>query len=421
MALKAADLALAKLNQDLREEYQQEDVFFWAPMLGYATYMPSTNKWDLPETPIVKFEDLQNKTFGNELRVEMLRKIRGAGKTGKEPLVTKEKTQSFLVATLYIWGKREGIENPDWLDDLNVDWMDLAKKAYPQLKQWLTKIISTDPTACLLEGYSRHITEPTVANGGWGLGKTKQYPRNFWIWDGTNSDFATNDPGTFTYTSSDWRDLIITKLLTLVDADTFGVKTINALTSKCNVAQIKRYYMNGAAYRCIVINSLQERDLLIEGTFPTLVAQADTRGMSNTLFKNAKYVWNGWIIYVNDNVARLAYFVSATTLDFFTYSGGVEQVVSETNEDMPFETQEVGAADQDAACALILGPNCIGFAEKGKPRFTSETRDHESDTAVGIRMIYGMAILNFYDNTAVASAEAMALPQYAVVATHVKA
>jgi len=419
MARKAADVGVVTLNQKLQEEYQQESVFFWAPLLGQATYRPLTDQWEMPETPIVKFNDFAKQSKGNELRVEMLRKIKGAGKTGKQPLVTKEKELTFLAAGLYVHGKREGIEFPDWIDGINTDWMDLAKRAYPELKMWLTKVLSTDPTACLLEGYSRHITEATPASGGWGLGKTKMIAKNFWIWDGTNSNFTTNEP-TFSYTYATWRNAIITKLLAAVDADTFGVKTLYSLTGQCNRAKIKPYIIDGAAFHCIVINSYQERDLLNEGTFPTLVAQADVRGMKNQLFTGAKYRWNGWIIYVNDNVARLPYFVTGATLDFFNYSGGDEQVASGDDEDMPFSIQELHAADQDIACALVIGINCVGFAEAARPIFTKETRDHEADNAVGIRHIYGMAAMNFYDSETPTSATDCAAPQYAVVATHIK-
>ena len=416
MARKAADVGLTALNMQLREEYQQEDVFFWANMIGQAKYRSEINKWEIPNSPIVKFNDFASQTHGNELRVEMLRKITGAGKTGKQPLVTKEQEQEFLASTLYVHGKREGIELADWIDELNVDWMDLAAKAYPQLKLWLAKVISTDPTASIFEGAARHITEAAP----WGLAKTPMYPRNFWIWDGGNSDFSTNNPGTFSFTSATWRNLIITKLLAGDPADTFGIKTLYSLKQKCKVAQIKPYVIDGKAFYCIVLNSYQERDLLAEGTFPTLVAQAGVRGHKNPLVAAASYMWDGWIIYVNDNVARLPFFVSATTLDFFNYSGGAEQVASGLNPDCPFEIATLHAADQDMACAVILGAGCVGFAESGRPRFTRETRDHESDTAVGIRMKYGMNALNYYDNVTPASATDMAKPQYAVVATHVK-
>jgi hypothetical protein len=252
------------------------------------------------------------------------------------------------------------------------------------------------------------------------LAKTKLFARNFWVWDDANNNFTTNDPGTFSFTPGTWRDLIITKLLAGDNADIFSVETLYALTGMCNRAQIKPFMIDGNPYHLIVINSFQERDLMVAGTFPTLVAQAGVRGDKNPLVAGAKYKWNGWIIYVNDNVARIPYIVTTSTIDFFTYSGGAEQVISGLNKDQPFETQQLNATDQDMACAVVIGSGCIGWAEAGKPRFTRETRDHESDTAVGIRIKYGMGLMNFYDHITPASASAMMRPQFAVVATHVK-
>lgn len=417
MARTPADVGLAQLHTKLQLEYQDPAVFFWAGMVGQAKYKNIINKWELPGTPIVKFEDLSGKTHGNELRVEMLRKITGGGKTGKQPLVTKEQTNEFLACTLYVHGKREGIEYADWIDAQNVDWMDLVDKSYDQLKMWLSKVISTDPTACIYEGYSRHITEAAP----WGLAKTKVYPKNFWIWDDGTDGFTENAP-TFSYPdeSYTYRDAIITKLLAQADADNMSIDTLYAIPGKARAAKIEPYMINGSPFYVLIINSLQEKDLLAEGTFATIISNADVRGKENQLFKSAKYQFAGLIIYVNDYVARLAYCVSATTLDFFTYSAGVEQVVLATNTDQPYDTQALLAATQDNACAILLGKNAIGWAEGTMPKFTKETRDHESETAVGIRTLYGMAALNYFDSTTITSATDMADPQYAVIATHVK-
>jgi len=419
MARTPADVGLAQLHMKLHAEYQDPAVFFWAGMVGQAKYKSVINKWEMPGTPIVKFNDLTGKTHGNELRVEMLRKIRGAGKSGKQPLVTKEKTNEFLACTLWLHGKREGIEYADWIDAQNVDWMDLVEKSYDQLKTWLAKVISTDPTACIFEGYARHITEALPASGGWGLGKTKIYPKNTWVWDDGTDGFVENAP-TFSYTSATWRNNIITKFLAQADADNMSIDTLYALPGKARAAKIKPYIINGMPHYVLIINSLQEKDLLAEGTFSTIVSRADVRGMENMLFKGFKYVFNGLIIYVNDYIARLAYIVTSTTLDFFNYSAGTEVVAAGTNEDMPFDIQTLLAATQDVACAVFLGQDAIGWAEGTKPRFTKETRDHESETAVGINTIYGMAAMNFFDNTTISSAADVADPQYAIVATHVK-
>jgi len=220
--LKATDLNTLQLNLDLQEEASHK--WFFNKFIGVANYEPTIKSWILSGNPIQTFNDFTNMAIGNSLQVTMIRNFYGYGFDGEATAVGNESEITFYVQTLFVHLKRYAKKLPSLVQLQKVAWMDLAKYMQPGLSRWFGAYLNADTVAAILEGYSRHLTA-TTANDG--LGVTKKYPKNIWIWD-TLNNFTTNAP-TFSQTSATYLASIISKLGDLANGDQFDIDTLEAI------------------------------------------------------------------------------------------------------------------------------------------------------------------------------------------------
>ena len=407
------------LNKTIVDTNLQNEVYqkyFWNKFTGSASLNPTTQEWKLSGNPIERFADFKL-TGRNQLMITMLKNVYGYGKAGKATLVGNEKELSYLYAKLFVHLTRQGLEIPDEVDSEKIAWANIADKCKPALARWWAGFLNSEVTRAVLEGYSRDLTLATASNG---LGIDKRYNKNFWFWDGTNKNFTTNEQ-THSYTSGTWKNNIITGMLAADEtADVFNVDLLEALAPMCSYANIEPWYLDGEEIYPLIIHSRQMATLRQSNYWSREVSNAGLRGKDNPIFKYATAKWGKFLIFVDDVVARLPYYASGTTLNFFDYSGGSEQADS---VGMYEKVQLPHAGDQAIACALLLGKSCVAESIFSDLKYAKETEDYEMVKGIAASRFYGFNRLDYYDEEILVSSgttpTAQAQPKCAVITSYV--
>jgi len=418
MGLSPKDLNKVILNKKLRDEYRQK--FFFANMIGDANYNPVTNLWNMSESPIEKFTDFKLGATGNSLAITMVKNLYGYGFDGESTVLSNEKEVTFDIAKIFIHLKRHGVKIPSKVQAQKIDWMNLAKMYQPILSRWLAGYLNADVVAAALEGYSRHVTNSEANNG---LGVTKKYPKNFWLWDGAGSTWTANAP-TFSQTSATYKASLIAKMGTLDTADIFNAKLVQSLPEVVSQSNIQPYQWKGKDVYPVIISTRQEKTLKADSAFYNVVAQGMPRGYENPMFNSASFVWGKFVFFVDDVITRIAYHNSGV-LDFFNYSAGADDRDNYTDPlDSPmYEQVQIPGTNQHVDCALILGKSCIGYAPFSDATFEEEATDYKMVKGMAIDKFYGLARLTFYDKELMADSEVIptsqADDQLAVIGTYV--
>lgn len=89
---------------------------------------------------------------------------------------------------------------------------------------------------------------------------------------------------------------------TVTAGDTFDWATIVTARAIAARKKLKPIRQGGKNYFAIVMSAEQERDLLLDSTYQTIVSRAGERGHKNPLFNNALAVVQGVILYSHNKV-----------------------------------------------------------------------------------------------------------------------
>lgn len=417
MGLDTATVNKTILNEKLRKGVFQG--FWFNSMLGEATYNKKVNNWALSGSIVERFTDFK-KTGRNSMLVTMLKNIYGEPIYGKGTITGHEKDFSFNYAKLYVHLLKQAVNLPDDTDEEKLHWMDLAAQAIPALTRWGAGWMNSEAVRALLEGYSAGITASTDNNG---LGIEKKYHKNFWIWDGTNKSFTSDShQPVFSYDTDSYKASIIDKIKNggaLDSSDTFIVDTLYESKAMASYSNVEPFYYKGKPYRILVISSRQEATLKASEGFSNAVAQGMPRGLDNPLFTGGVYVFGDFIIFVDDVITRFAYANDSGSgiLDFFNYSGGVEQTESGLTEGM-YEKVQLPGTGQHANCALLLGASSLALSEYKDWWFAPDSVDYDSVRGLAIKKYFGLQRLDFLDNESPSSATNEDAPQSAIIVTY---
>jgi len=397
------------LNTELREEVKQD--YFWDMFTGISQ-QSKAGKWIPSGSPIERFMGFKV-TGRNNTVLPMIRNVFGYGRVGKAPLVSHEKELSYLYFKLWIHLLRFGVLPPNQVDAEIMAWADMANAVKKQLVNWWAGYLNHDVTRAYLEGYSKHITDAVVDEG---LGITKQYPKNFWVYDDGGKDFS-NSP-TYTYNQTTYKAAIIDKLKAApTAADVFNVDTLEALPPLISYSNITPWTVDGEKVYVLIINSRQMKTLRQDSEWQNAVARAANRGKTNPIFKYAVAYWGKFIIYVDDVVARIAYACDDTSevLNFFDYDAGVLQADSVgmyAKVQSPDPTE-----DQNYACALLLGQSSMAEGLFSDLKYAEEKLDYSMITGIGSSRYYAYARMDYFDEELTTVGTAQQNPQMAVIAT----
>jgi len=401
------------IDTDLRKEVYQR--FFWNKFTGFPKVNPTTQKWTLTGSPIERFAKFKL-TGRNQLMISMLRNVYGYGKDGSATLLSNEEDLSFLYAKLFVHLKRQGISLPDEVEAEKINWMKIAKDYQPALVRWFAGYLNSDVSAAIYEGYSRHITAATASKG---LGITKRYNKNNWFWDGTDKNFTTNEQ-TFSYTSATWKQAIVDGLDTLDTADVFNMDLLEALTPMVSASNIIPWSLDGEDIYPLIIHSRQMATLRQSNYWSRDVATAGLRGKTNPIFNYAVAKLGKFLIFVDDVIVRLPYWVQASTLNYFDYSAAVNV------GDAAGQYEKVQLPDttsQDAAGAILVGASAVGETLFSDLEYAKESDDYGMVKSLAAKRFYGFNRMDYFDEEIVASGGTtptdQELPQSAIINTYV--
>jgi len=402
----------------------------WAKFADFAQPTNQTHQnYTLPGNPIIVIEGQSNIGQNNSRLVStpMLRQLNGYGVQGKKQQEGAEEDLHTLWMQMPVHFKRHGINLPHVSDNVDVNWLKIYKEYIHVMADWWGSYEDHDVTRAIYEGFSKHITDPVLLsdpNGG-GLGWTKRYNKNFWIWDVVAKDFATNSPA-FSFDSPTFKASIITKLGTLDAADKMSYNTIVAAGEMADAEGIKPWNIEGEDVFCMFINGKQELQLRLDQQW--LDIQSESALPKNPIFRNALGRISNVIIFKNNNVARIA-FATGSTLDFFDYTGGLVGAPGQ------FKRPQSAGANQHAACSILFGADMMHkahpmvedpysdapVATTNRLKFIKSSKDYDAIKGLSAGQTYGFGRRDFYDqplNGETVPADQIT-PNCAVVVTYV--
>ncbi len=143
---------------------------------------------------------------------------------------------------------------------------------------------------------------------------------------------------------------------------------------------IRPIRQGGRDYYAIVMSTEQRRDLVLDPTYQRIVANAQERGSSNPLFKNATAVVDGAILYDHRKV--------------FNTTGRASG-------------QKWGSAGTvEGAQAILLGAQALGFATIGEGKWAeSDNTDYGNRPGVAYGQIFGILKPQFKPTASAAARE----------------
>lgn len=152
---------------------------------------------------------------------------------------------------------------------------------------------------------------------------------------------------------------------TVTAADTFGWNVIVKARTKAKRKKLRPIREGGKEYYAIIMSPEQERDLILDPTYQTIVSRAAERGIKNPLFNNALAVVQGVILYSHNKV---------------------------------FNTQGLAAASKwgagglvDGAQALLFGAQALGIATLGNAFMReSDNTDYGNRPGIGFGRKLGL-------------------------------
>jgi len=121
--------------------------------------------------------------------------------------------------------------------------------------------------------------------------------------------------------------------------------------------KIRPIKANGKSVWIMILTEEQMRDLRNDSTWITAQANANIRGEDNPLFSGAEGIWDGVLIFTNDNV----------------------------------EVTASGASSIDVGHALFLGAQAACFAVGGDPEWNEEEFDYKNKVGFEFGQIFGIA------------------------------
>ena len=152
---------------------------------------------------------------------------------------------------------------------------------------------------------------------------------------------------------------------TLTANDKMSWAVIVNSKTKAQRKKLRPIRQGGKEYVAIVMSSEQERDLLLDPTYQTIVSRAAERGMSNPLFKNAMAVVQGVVLYSHNKVFNTLGLASASKWG----AGGLV----------------------DGAQALLVGAQCGALATLGNMFMRESTlTDYGNRPGIGVGRKLGM-------------------------------
>lgn len=366
-------------------------------------------------SPVYMHEGAVGNEYTNLINVPLLHQLGGKGVQGKRQLKGRERPINTFWSQQPVHFKRYAIELPHIADDQILNYLKMNKKYQMLLADWWAAYEDHDITRAIYEGFSFHITAPTEPNAedGGGLGYTKRYNKNFYVWDQSSGTIDTNAPA-FSFTSDTYKASIISALGGLTSSDKMSYDTIVAIGERALRDNIKPFRVDGEDVYVLVIHSLQELQLRQDDRFVTI--QSRLASMKSPLFKNALGRIGNVIIVCNPNVARIAYAnPTGSILDFFDYSGGLlGGSTSNLNAgDLTFRYPQNPGTNQHAACSFLVGGDAIQkacpmvrhpYMDKmmmtgtgGRLQYILEKDDYGAVKGLGTQQTFGYGRMDYYD------------------------
>lgn len=152
---------------------------------------------------------------------------------------------------------------------------------------------------------------------------------------------------------------------TMTTTDTFNWGLIVKAKARAKRKKIRPIREGGKEYFCILMSSEQERDLLNDATYQTIVRSAAERGSKNPLFTNSVAVVQGVILYSHNKVFNTLGLASGSKWG----SGGTV----------------------DGAQAMLLGAQALGLATVGNVFMReSDVTDYGNQPGIGFGRKLGL-------------------------------
>lgn len=156
-----------------------------------------------------------------------------------------------------------------------------------------------------------------------------------------------------------------TSTATLTSSDRISWNLLVSLQAKAKRERIKPIRSGGREYYAVLLSTEQSRDLSNDSNYQTIVSRAGARGDSNPLFKGAKAMVEGLVIYDHQKTPNTLGLASGSKWG----AGGAV----------------------DGAQALLMGAQSMGFATIGNTDYEeSDNTDYKNRPGMAVGRVVGL-------------------------------
>lgn len=273
---------------------------------------------------IVQYDDTMKKEAGDQITFKLRMPLIGAGVTGDNILEGNEEAMEYFDFPVPIDQLRHAVRIKGKMEEKRTSTK-LRTEAKDGLKDWFSEkiekmyfdAINANPTA-------RRIVYP----------------------DGATSKDTITTAMKMSCSLISKAKRKAKKRITYVGTD----------TKTHIVPKIRPVMVNGKKYYVFIMTEEQMRDLRNDSTWIAAQSQANVRGEDNPMFSGAEGVWDGCIIFTNDNVAV-------------------------ANNATPVAVGH----------ALLLGAQAACFAVGSDPEWNEDTFDYKDKVGFELGQIFGIA------------------------------
>jgi N4-gp56 family major capsid protein len=294
--------------------------------------------------PIQRITQLTPTERGTECVMQLVLDMQSDGVVGDNPLTNNEEALTNDAQTIRIDQLRNGVKNKGEMAE-QATVIRFRSTAKDKLTFWLSDKI--DELAFLTAAGRAYTLNTNGSTRG-----TSQLPSLKFA-----ADVAAASSGRIIYAST------ATSEATLTTAMTMNWNFLVSCKAMAQRKKIKPIRQGGKEYWAVVMSTEQERDLLQDSTYQTIVRSAQERGHNNPLFSNSMAVVQGLILYSHNKVFN--------TLGATTKWGAGSNV--------------------DGAQALLLGSQALGFATIGDSFWReADVNDYGNAPGIGYGRKFGM-------------------------------
>lgn len=274
---------------------------------------------------IVHYDDTMKKQAGDQITFSLRLPLTGDGTTGDDVLEGNEEALEYYDFPVKIDQLRHAVRLKGKMSEKRTA-LKLRNDAKQGLKDWYAeKIESKYFIALNTNPSSRRIVFPTGVSA--------------------NSSIASSHTMSCALISKTKRKA--KKRITYVDSD--GVTHI--------VPKLRPIPVNGKKMYVLILTDEQMRDLRADPVWIAAQSNANVRGDDNPLFSGAEGIWDGVVIFTNENV----------------------------------EVTATGSAGTRVGHALFLGAQAVCFAVGSDPEWNEEEFDFKNKVAFEMGQIFGIA------------------------------